>query len=98
MVTPRPNGGPFEQIEEGVDFAEAANTSIPGGEVVNIVYLLILIVWGMEKSCGQWEDMQVGLKTWQAFKDHLAQAYRRYQISKKAIAASYGYGASENHK
>ena len=41
--------------------------------------------------------MQVGLKTWQAFKDHFAQAYRRYQIRKKATAADYGYGLSENH-
>ena len=41
--------------------------------------------------------MQVGLKTWQAFKDHFAQAYRRYQIRKKATAAAHGYGASANH-
>ena len=26
----------FEQIEEGVDFSEAANTQIPGGKVFNI--------------------------------------------------------------
>ena len=26
----------FEKIEEGVEFAEAANTPIPGGKVVNI--------------------------------------------------------------
>ena len=32
----------FEKIEEGVDFAEAAKTPIPGGEVVNISYLLII--------------------------------------------------------
>ena len=32
----------FEKIEEGVEFAEATNTVIPGGKVVNIVYLLIL--------------------------------------------------------
>ena len=51
----------------------------------------------MKKACEQWEDMQVGLKTWQAFKDHFAQAYRRYQIRKKATAAAHGYGASENH-
>ena len=41
----------FEQIEEVVDFAEADNTSIPGGKVVNIAYLLILRTGGMEKSC-----------------------------------------------
>ena len=58
----------FEQIEEGVEFAEAANTPIPGGKVVNIAHMLILRTGGMEKSCEQWEDMQVGLKTWQAFK------------------------------
>ena len=51
----------------------------------------------MGKSCEQWEDMQVGLKTWQAFKDHFAQAYRRYQIRKKATAAAHGYGDSANH-
>ena len=41
----------FEQIEEGVDFEEAANTPIPGGEVVNIAYLMILMTGGVEKSC-----------------------------------------------
>ena len=87
----------FEQIEEGVESAEAANTPIPGGKVVNISYLLILRTGGMEKSCEQWEDMQIGLKNWQAFKDYFAQTYRRYQICKKATAASHGYGASANH-
>ena len=70
----------IKQIEEGVDFSEAANTPIPGGKVVNIAYLLILRTGGIEKSCKKWEDMQVGIKTCQAFKDHLSQAYRRYQI------------------
>ena len=41
--------------------------------------------------------MQVGLKTWQAFKYHFTKAYRSYQIRKKATAAAHGYGASENH-
>ena len=41
--------------------------------------------------------MQVGLKTWQYFKDHFAQAYRRYQIRNKATAAAHGYGVSANH-
>ena len=41
--------------------------------------------------------MQVGLKTLQAFKDHFAQAYRRYHIRKKATEAAHGYGASANH-
>ena len=80
----------FEKIEEGVEFAEAANTPIPGGKVVNIVYLLIIRTGGTEKACKQWEDMQVGLKTCQAFKDHFAQAYRRYQIFKKSTAAAHG--------
>ena len=52
----------FEQIEEVVEFAEAANTPIPGGKVVNIAFLLILRTGGMEKACEQWKDMQVGLK------------------------------------
>ena len=64
----------FEQIEEGLEFSEAANTPIPGGKVVNITYPLILRTGGMEKACEQWGDMQVGLKTWQAFKDHFSQA------------------------
>ena len=84
----------LEQTEEIVEFAEAANTPIPGGKVVNIVYLLILRTGRMEKVCEQWEDMQVGLKTWQAFKDHFSQAYRRYYIRKKATEAAHGYGAS----
>ena len=87
----------LEQIEVGVEFAEAANTPIPGGKVVNIAYLLIFRTGGMEQACGQWEDMQVGLTTWQDFKDHFSQAYRRYQIRKKAIAAAHGYGAPANN-
>ena len=80
-----------------MEFAEAANTPIPGGKVVNIAYLLILKTGRIEKSCKQWEDMQVGLKTWQAFKDHFAQAYRRYQIHKKVTAQANGYEVSANH-
>ena len=44
----------FEFFKEGVEFAEAANTSIPGVKVVNIVYLLILRTGGMENPCEQW--------------------------------------------
>ena len=88
----------FEQIEEGVEFKEAANTPIPGGKVVNIDYLLILRTGGMEKSCEQWEEIQVGMKTRKALKYHFAQAYRCYHIRKKATAAAHGYGASANHK
>ena len=64
-----------------MEFAEAAKTPIPGDKVVNIEYLLILRTGKMEKSCEQWEDMQVELKTWQAFKDHFAQAYRNFYTS-----------------
>ena len=87
----------FEQNEEGVKFAEADKTPIPGGKVVNIAYLLILRTGGMEKAWERWENMQVGLKTWKAFKDHFKQAYRRYHICKKATAAAHGYGVSANH-
>ena len=45
----------FEQIKEGVIFLEAANTPTPGGEVVNISYLLILRTGGVEKYCKKWE-------------------------------------------
>ena len=65
--------------------------------MVNIAYLLILNTGGMEKSCERWEDMQIRLKTWQDFKDHFSQAYRRYQIHKKSTAAAHGYVASANH-
>ena len=51
----------------------------------------------MEKSCEQWEGIQVGLKKWQTFKYHFTQVYRRYKIRKKETAAAHGYGASENH-
>ena len=37
----------FEQIEEGVEFSEKANTPIPGGKLDNIAYLLILRTEGM---------------------------------------------------
>ena len=41
--------------------------------------------------------MKFGLKTLKAFKDHFAQAYRRYQTRKKETAAAHGYGATENY-
>ena len=53
-----------------MEFTEATNTPILGGKAVNNAYLLILITGGMENSREKWEDMQVGLKNWQAFKDH----------------------------
>ena len=37
----------FEQIDSVVEFAEAANTPIPGGKLVNTAYLLILRTRGM---------------------------------------------------
>ena len=37
----------FEKIEEVVEFAESANTPIPGEKLVNIAYLLILSTGGM---------------------------------------------------
>ena len=64
--------------------------------MANIAYLLILRTGGMEKACEQWEEIKVGQKNCQAFKAHFSQAYRRYQIRKKATAAAHGYGASEN--
>ena len=79
----------FEKIEEGLDFIEAANAPTPGGKVVNIAYILIISTGRIEESCEQWEDIQVGLKTWQTFKDHFAQVYRRYQIRKKAKSATH---------
>ena len=82
----------FEQIEEGSEFAEAANTQIPGGKVVNIAYLLILRTGGIEKSCEQWEDMRVVLKTCKAFKENFAQVYMHYHIHKKATSVEHGYG------
>ena len=87
----------FEIIEEGVDFGEADSTPILGGKVVNIAYLMILWTGGMEEAYEQWEEMKVGLKIWQSFKDHISQAYRCHRICKKVIAAAYGYVASDNH-
>ena len=80
-----------------MEFAEAANTPTPGGKGVNIDHLLISRTGETEKFREQWEEMQVVLKTCQSFKDNFLQAYRRYQIRKKATAAAHGYGASENH-
>ena len=80
-----------------MEFAEAVNTPIPGRKLFYIAYLLILRTGGMKKACEQWGDMQVGLKTCQYFKDHFSQAYRSYDIRKKATAAAHVYGASSNH-
>ena len=80
-----------------MEFVEAANTLIPGGKVVKIAYPLILRTGGVEKSYEQWKYMQVDLKIWQAFKDHLSQAYRCYQIGKKETASTHGYGESADH-
>ena len=87
----------FEKTEEGVEFAEAENTPFPGGGVVSISYLLILRTGSTGKSHEKWEDMQVGQKNWQNFKDHFSQAYRCYQIRKNATSEAHGYGASANH-
>ena len=41
--------------------------------------------------------MQVGLWTWQAFKENFSQAYRHYHIRKKATSVAHGYRAVANH-
>ena len=80
----------FEKIMEGVEFVKYSNTPIPVGKGVNIAYFLILRTGGIEKTCEQWEEIPVGQNTWQAFKNHFAQAYRRYQILN--IDTSYAHG------
>ena len=85
----------FEKIEEGVEFAEAANTPITGGKMANIAFLLIPRTRGMKKSCEQWEYMQVGMKTWQAFKDQFAKSYRRYRIRKNKNQRPMGMGRQQ---
>ena len=85
----------FEKMEEGVVFAEAANIPIPREKVVKITYLLILRTDRMEKACEQWEDMQVGMKTWQAFNYHFTQAYWRYQICKRQQHRLMGMGSQQ---
>ena len=87
----------FEKIEEGVEFAEAENTPfLGGGGVVSITYLLILRTGSKGKAREKWEEMQVGQKNWQAFKDQFAYPYRHYQIPQNATAAAHGYGTSQN--
>ena len=51
----------------------------------------------MEKSCEQWEYIQVGIKTWQDFKGHFSQAYMRYHIRKKATVAAHRCVEEANH-
>ena len=77
MLSPRTNGG----LDE-VDFNESANTQIPGGELVNIAFLLIIITGVMGKSYEKWKYMMVGRKNWKTFNDNFARSYRRYQIRK----------------
>ena len=87
----------FELIEEGVEFVESANTLVPVDKVANAAYLLIPRTVGIGKSCEWWDDMQIGLKIWQAFKDHFSKTYRRKHFRKKATAVAHGYGAAANN-
>ena len=84
----------FEKLRKEWSLRKLLIPQSQGGGVVNIAYLLILRTWGMEKTCEQWEDIQFGLNTWQAFKDHFLQSYRHYQIRKKETDAAHGYGNS----
>ena len=58
---------------------------------------MILRTGGTEKSCGQWEEILVGQKTWQSFKNHFAQAYKCYNIRKTETSVDHGYGDAANH-
>lgn len=65
----------FDKMKECVEFAEAANTPIPGGKALNIAHSLIVITGGKEKSCDWREEILVDQNTWQPFKNHLTQSY-----------------------
>ena len=51
----------------------------------------------MYKAFEQLEDMQVGQKPGRISRTIFSQAYRRYQIHKKATEAAHGYRVSANH-
>ena len=87
----------FDQIEEGVEFAESANPPIPGGKVVTIAYLMIIRTGGIKKTVNSGKTSRFDCKNGRILKYHFSQAYRRYQIRKKATAAAHGSGESTNH-
>ena len=64
--------------------------------LVNISYFLILSTGGMGKICEHWEDIMVGQKNWQTFKDHFLQVYSYYKIRKKEMSSVHGCWYSAN--
>lgn len=69
----------FEQIEQAVEIAAAAQAPYDPTQVVNIAYTIVFNTGVFQDSCRDWRKMQQANKTWPNFKTHFSEAHRDFK-------------------
>ena len=65
----------FQQIEDAVEYADAANAPFSDAQIVNVAYLHMLRTGVYKDACREWNRRPANDKTWQNFKTDFTTAY-----------------------
>lgn len=65
----------FQQIEDAVEYADAANAPFSDAQIVNAAYLHMLRTGVYKDACKEWNRRPANEKTWQNFKTDFTAAY-----------------------
>ena len=81
----------FDQIEEGMEVAEAASCPYNTNQIVQKAYLLLLQTGKYKDACIEWNRKAMGDQSWPNFKAHFATSHRENQHIEQATAQVGGY-------
>lgn len=81
----------FTQIEDCVDFADAARSPYSQAQILNTAFLLIQKTGIFNKECRNWRKKLPADKTWANFKTFFKEAYDDYREDNQMTASHTGY-------
>ena len=70
-----PIEGLFEQMEDGMELAEAGGTPYTDMQVVQMAYALVFKTGVFNDACRRWRRKAIAERTWANFKSHFTEAY-----------------------
>ena len=79
----------FQQIEDGVEFAEAGHAPYTPQQIIAIAYFLVFQTGIFEKYCDEWDEKPQQDKSWINFKSHFTRAHQRYRAQQHLKQASF---------
>jgi hypothetical protein len=85
----------YDQVEDGVNLADAAEAAYTPAQIIAIAYNLIFATGIFPEACREWRRRPVADKTWTNFKIDFAIAHQDYKESQ--ITANQAGYQSANH-